>query len=179
MNSKYTQITWYGNINKIIVLGVLLSIPVIFFGYYLWWRYLLVQILVYVVIGLVCIGLLSLLVRWVIRSTNIKRFPRRNREFNSLIWELNTLKSINRERSKQGLRRLVWDVGLEKEARCYWSTPAKCPHVVNACSLPHWTHPHDIRRSIWCSALSDGRIKSVGIVIHNDAHKSHIALAVK
>jgi hypothetical protein len=180
MNNKHTYVNWYGNINKLIALGVLLSIPIILLGYYLWWRYELVKILVYVVIGLVIIGLLSLLIRWVIKSINIKA-PHRTHHHNHepLVWELNTLKSINHERARQGLNNLQWNTKLELEARHYFHIPSKCKHVVNTIDCPHYTSPHDIRLSIWCKELADKHYKYVGINIYNDDKKSHVVLAIK
>lgn len=70
--NKNVNVHWYGNLNKLIWLGVLLSIPVIGFGIYLWSRYLAARIVVWVVAGLVGIGLFTILIRWVIKVTGIK-----------------------------------------------------------------------------------------------------------
>ena len=69
--NKNVNVHWYGNLNRLIVLGVILSIPVLGFGIYLWSRYLAARIIVWVVVGLVGIGLLSMLIRWTKKATGI------------------------------------------------------------------------------------------------------------
>jgi hypothetical protein len=69
--NKNVNVHWYGNLNKLIVLGVILSVPVLGFGIYLWSKYLAARIVVWVVVGLVGIGLFSMLLRWTKRTTGI------------------------------------------------------------------------------------------------------------
>lgn len=71
--TKNLNIHWYGNLNKLILLGVLLSIPIIGFGIYLWSRYLAARIVVWVVVGLVSMGLFSILLRWTKKAVGIKK----------------------------------------------------------------------------------------------------------
>ena len=70
--NKNVNVHWYGNLNKLIVLGVILSIPILGFGIYLWSRYLAARIIVWVVVGLVAIGLFSMLLRWTKRAVGIR-----------------------------------------------------------------------------------------------------------
>jgi hypothetical protein len=70
--NKNVNVQWYGNLNKLIVLGVILSIPVLGFGIYLWSRYLAARIIVWVVVGLIGIGLFSMLLRWTKRAVGMR-----------------------------------------------------------------------------------------------------------
>ncbi len=71
-NIKNVNVNWYGNLNKLIGLGVILSIPIIIVGIYLWSRYLAARIIVWVFAGLIGIGLLAIVIRWVIKVTGIR-----------------------------------------------------------------------------------------------------------
>lgn len=65
---KTTNISWYGNLNKLIALGVILSIPLILLGVWLWAQYPIIGIIILVVVGLLLIGFLSHLIRWTLKS---------------------------------------------------------------------------------------------------------------
>jgi hypothetical protein len=78
--NKNVNVQWYGNLNKLILLGVIISIPIIGFGIYLWSRYLAARIIVWVVAGLVGLGLFIILIKWLMKITGIK-FPRRHHQY--------------------------------------------------------------------------------------------------
>ncbi len=71
MDYKSTNIQWYGNINKLSVLFVLLSIPVVLLGVFLWWQFLAVKIIVFIFVGLVTLGVFIILLKWVLKLTGI------------------------------------------------------------------------------------------------------------
>lgn len=72
MDYKSTKIQWYGNINKLSVLFVLLSIPVILLGVFLWWQFLAVKVIVFIFVGLITLGVFIILLKWVLRLTGIR-----------------------------------------------------------------------------------------------------------
>ena len=72
MEFKSTNIQWYGNINKLSVLFVLLSIPVILLGVFLWWQYLAIKIIVFIFAGLIMLGVFIILLKWIIKLSGIR-----------------------------------------------------------------------------------------------------------
>ncbi|MGD1119108.1 MAG: hypothetical protein ABR886_06430 [Dehalococcoidales bacterium] len=72
MGNWNKNIGLYGNLNKLVSLAVILSIPIIIIGVFLWSKYFIARIIVWVVIGLLGIGLFAILFRWTMKSVGIK-----------------------------------------------------------------------------------------------------------
>ncbi len=71
MEYKSTNVQWYGNINKLAFLLVLLSIPIVLLGVFLWWQFLAVKIVVFIFAGLIMLGVFIILIKWIIKLSGI------------------------------------------------------------------------------------------------------------